>query len=70
MNVTRRVLAAIGVVAALAACTDGTGADKAGGPGEPVVLTMADRNSGLVFAPAVAYFVERVAARLRWPAAD
>jgi len=62
MNGIRGVLAAIGAVAALAACTNGTGADKAGGPGEPVVLQLADLNSGLDYTPAVAYFVERVAA--------
>ena len=46
---------------ALTGCTTGVGADKAGGPGEPVVLTMADPNSDLGYAPAVAYFVGRVA---------
>ncbi|HTJ37031.1 MAG TPA: TRAP transporter substrate-binding protein DctP [Dactylosporangium sp.] len=62
MKAIRGAVAAACVVAALAACTTGAGVDKAGGPGEPVVLTMADQNSDLDYAPAVAYFVERVAA--------
>jgi TRAP-type C4-dicarboxylate transport system substrate-binding protein len=45
-----------------AACTDVTQAqDKAGGAGEPVVLTMANTNGDLAgYTPAVSYFVHRV----------
>jgi len=54
---------ALGLVAAMVAsgCTGGSsGADKAGGGGEPVVLTMASGYESLQYEPAVADFVRRV----------
>ena len=54
---TQLLLAA--TVRSLAGCT--SGGDKAGGPGEPVVLTMANGYSNLDYEPAVRYFVDRVA---------
>jgi hypothetical protein len=61
MNGLRRAVATIGAAVALASCTAGTGADKAGGPGEPVVLQLANGSSGLEYFPAVEHFVRRVA---------
>ncbi|HZQ64961.1 MAG TPA: hypothetical protein VFA66_07025 [Gaiellaceae bacterium] len=51
------------LLAALAAGCGGAGPEKAGGPAEPSVLTMANGYADLTFEPAVAYFVQRVAER-------
>jgi hypothetical protein len=61
MNTRRstQLLLAAAVVVALASCTDG--GDKAGGPGKPVVLTMANGYAHLDYKPAVRYFVARIA---------
>ena len=63
----RAGLTIVAVVAmVIGACTNegtsegGTG-DKAGGPGEPVVLMMATVNGDLDFTPQIQYFVDRVA---------
>jgi TRAP-type C4-dicarboxylate transport system substrate-binding protein len=62
---TRMTAVTVAAVLALAACstdqqTSSNGNDKAGGTADPVVLTMANTDSGLQFAPAVEYFVNRV----------
>lgn len=57
-----RVLAICSVVVAVAGCTSDAG-DKAGGPGEPVVLTMANGYADLNYEPAVKDFVARIAER-------
>jgi TRAP-type C4-dicarboxylate transport system substrate-binding protein len=54
------VLAAIVAVAAGGCGGGGAGEDKAGGPGDPVVLQLANTNGQLDFTPAVEYFVHRV----------
>jgi TRAP-type transport system periplasmic protein len=53
---------AVVCVLLVAGCTNALhGGDKAGGPDEPVVVTMANTNGSLaMFTPAVAYFVRRV----------
>jgi TRAP-type transport system periplasmic protein len=60
-------LTVIGLVAASAlisaACSPGSGGDKAGGPGEPTVLTFANTDGGLNYRPALGYFVQRVSER-------
>jgi TRAP-type C4-dicarboxylate transport system substrate-binding protein len=61
----RRRLAALCAVAGLALGTagcsaDGASRDKAGGPGEPVVLKMGTVNGDLKFIPQAGYFVDRV----------
>ena len=63
----RAGLTIVAVVAmVIGACTNegtsegGTG-DKAGGPGEPVVLTMATVNGDLDFTPQIQYLLDRVA---------
>jgi TRAP-type C4-dicarboxylate transport system substrate-binding protein len=61
----RRRLAALcavaGVALGTASCSsEGANRDKAGGPGEPVVLTMATVNGDLKFIPQARYFVDRV----------
>jgi TRAP-type C4-dicarboxylate transport system substrate-binding protein len=61
VKVTRGVAAALGALVFLAGCTSGARGDKAGGPGSPVVLTLASVPSGLEYSPSVAYFVDRVA---------
>jgi TRAP-type C4-dicarboxylate transport system substrate-binding protein len=61
MRERESVLIVVALTIMAAACTDeGAGADKAGGPGEPVDLVLADTYGGLEQLPAVAYFVERV----------
>lgn len=70
MSERRLVRTRVGVVAAaaallVAACSaderaSSGGGDKAGGAGDPVVLTMADFTSGLNYEPAVQYFVDQV----------
>lgn len=53
---------AVAFALAAGACTsDGATGDKAGGPGEPMVLEMATVNGDLVFTPQVQYLVDRVA---------
>ncbi|WP_433200259.1 TRAP transporter substrate-binding protein [Dactylosporangium sp. CS-047395] len=54
-----RRLVAIAVAGTVTACT-GWGGDKAGGPGAPVVLSLANGYSNLSYEPSVARFVERV----------
>ena len=61
----RRRLAVMCAVAGMALGTVGcsaedAGRDKAGGPGEPVVLTMATVNGDMKFIPQAGYFVDRV----------
>jgi TRAP-type C4-dicarboxylate transport system substrate-binding protein len=59
---SRLTVAAIAVAIVAAACTGAeVNADKAGGPGEPVVLEMATMNGDLVFTPQIQYLVDRVA---------
>ncbi|WP_328868844.1 TRAP transporter substrate-binding protein DctP [Streptomyces sp. NBC_00287] len=56
-----RIAAAVLAAAVVAGCTTATGqGDKAGGPGTPRVLTLANGYADLDYEPAVAYFVERV----------
>ncbi|WAZ25667.1 TRAP transporter substrate-binding protein DctP [Streptomyces cinnabarinus] len=57
----RRSAAAVLAAVVAAGCTtaDGQG-DKAGGPGAPRVLTLANGYANLDYEPAVAYFVDRV----------
>jgi TRAP-type transport system periplasmic protein len=59
----RVTIVVIALAIGAAACTSeaGTG-DKAGGPGEPVTLTMATVNGDLAFTPQIEYLIERVAA--------
>jgi TRAP-type C4-dicarboxylate transport system substrate-binding protein len=68
------ILAAIAASAAAGCGGDGAGEDKAGGPGAPVVLRLANTNGQLDFTPAVDYFVnqveERSGGRLRIEAVD
>ena len=47
-------------LAAAGCSAEGASRDKAGGPGEPVVLRMATINGDLAFMPQVQYFVDRV----------
>ncbi|MDP9220505.1 MAG: hypothetical protein M3P23_08195 [Actinomycetota bacterium] len=63
----RRVAAPLAVVAVVTAgCTEGTAADKSGGPGPSRVLIMANNDlGGLDGAPAVARFVAQVTKRSR-----
>jgi TRAP-type transport system periplasmic protein len=58
----QRAFALVGLAAIVAAgCSGGAGAgDKAGGPGEPIVLTMAEGTANFETDPAVAEFVRRV----------
>src|SRR5215210_965460 len=61
----RRRLAALCAVAAMALGTascsaEGANRNKAGGPGEPVVLRMATVNGDLKYVPSAGYFVDRV----------
>ena len=59
----RLATVALAVIAAVVAggCSgDGTGSDKAGGSGEPVVLRMANTASNLEYFPAITDFVGRV----------
>ena len=57
-------LALLGFVVVVAmvttSCSTGSGGDKAGGSGEPVVLRMATVNGDLDFTPQIKYFVNRV----------
>jgi TRAP-type C4-dicarboxylate transport system substrate-binding protein len=60
------VTVALAVIAALVAggcSSDGTGGDKAGGAGEPVVLRMANRHGDLQSAPVIEQFVSQVKER-------
>ena len=62
---TRLGLFAAFAALALAACGDNSpgssgGDDKAGGSGDPVVLTMANTADSFRFSPAIQYFVDRV----------
>jgi TRAP-type C4-dicarboxylate transport system substrate-binding protein len=62
----RLATVALAVIAAVVAggCSgDGTGSDKAGGSGEPVVLRMANTASNLEYFPAITDFVGRVKER-------
>jgi TRAP-type transport system periplasmic protein len=64
------VILATATVLAVASCAGGSsgagsggaslGADKAGGPGEPVVLRLANTNGDIVLTPTVEYFVQHV----------
>ena len=61
----RRRLATLCAVAGMAlgaagCSTEDASRDKAGGPGDPVVLKMATVNGDLKFTPQVRYFVDRV----------
>src|SRR5262245_62446121 len=54
------VTVALAIVAVACSSDGGTG-DKAGGPGEPVVLQMGTGNGDLDFTPQIGYLVDRVA---------
>jgi TRAP-type transport system periplasmic protein len=54
------ILAATAAFAAAACAGGDAGEDKAGGPGAPVVLRLANTNGELDFTPAVEYFVKHV----------
>jgi TRAP-type C4-dicarboxylate transport system substrate-binding protein len=68
------ILAATAAFAAAACAGGDAGEDKAGGPGAPVVLRLANTNGRLDFTPAVEYFVKQVedlsGGNLRIEAAD
>ena len=59
----RLTIVAVALAIGAAACTSeaSTGGDKAGGPGEPVTLTMATVNGDLAFTPQIQYLIDRVA---------
>ena len=61
MRGSSRITIVVALAIGAAACTSeaGTG-DKAGGPGEPVTLTMATVNGDLDFTPQIQYLIERV----------
>lgn len=55
-------IGAVALAMVAGACTSDAGAsDKAGGPGEPVALTMATVNGDLDFTPQIQYLLDRVA---------
>jgi len=55
------VIVAVALAMVAGACTGEEGTDKAGGPGEPVVLEMATGNGDLDFTPQIQYLLDRVA---------
>jgi TRAP-type transport system periplasmic protein len=59
----RRIIVMSVAVLLLAACSRGIGEDKAGGTGEPVVLTMANGLVGVAAEPMLSHFASRVEAR-------
>ena len=61
MRARTRILVTVAamVIVAAGCSSDGAGADKAGGSGEPVELVMANPYGGLDQLPGVAYFVDR-----------
>ncbi len=57
----RRWLAVAAIVAlSPVGCTPDVNGDKAGGPGPPVVLTLANAYGGTAAEPMLGYFIERV----------
>ncbi|MEV0170471.1 TRAP transporter substrate-binding protein DctP [Streptomyces sp. NPDC050803] len=52
--------AAVAAIVTAGCSTAAEGGDKAGGPGSPLVLTMANGYANLEYEPAVAYFADRV----------